>query len=149
MIGFSVRDRVGAGYLAVPEEEEGPGVLVLHAWWGLTPFFTDLCERLARAGFVAFAPDLSQGRTADTVEAAQKLKEKRDLPTMRLTLLEAVHYLRDHPDVRPGGLGVIGCCSGASAALSLAKVTPEDIAAVTVFYGSEETDFTKTRAAFL
>jgi len=37
-------------YLAVPDSGSGPGVLVLHAWWGLTPVFTDVCDRLAAAG---------------------------------------------------------------------------------------------------
>jgi carboxymethylenebutenolidase len=45
-------------YLATPEEGTGPGVLVLHAWWGLTPVFTDVCDRLATAGYVALAPGL-------------------------------------------------------------------------------------------
>src|SRR4029078_1098345 len=40
-------------YLAAPEHGAAPGVLVLHAWWGLTPVFTDVCDRLAGAGYVA------------------------------------------------------------------------------------------------
>src|SRR2546428_13933378 len=43
------------GYLAVPKKGNGPGVLVLHAWWGLTDFFKGLSDRLADAGFISFA----------------------------------------------------------------------------------------------
>ena len=49
-------------YLAVPEGGAGAGVLVLHAWWGLTSVFTDVCDRLAAAGFVALAPSLYRRR---------------------------------------------------------------------------------------
>jgi dienelactone hydrolase len=52
------RRSAGSGYVTVPDSGEGPGVLVLHAWWGLTPFFRRVCDRLAEAGFVALAPDL-------------------------------------------------------------------------------------------
>ena len=48
----------GTGYVVAPESGHGPGILVLHSWWGLTPFFREVCDRLADAGFVALAPDL-------------------------------------------------------------------------------------------
>ena len=66
------------GYLAVPKKGNGPGVLVLHAWWGLTDFFKGLSDRLASTGFVAFAPDLYRGATASTREEAKKLLAKLD-----------------------------------------------------------------------
>jgi hypothetical protein len=49
------------GFLAVPPTGKGPGVLVLHAWWGLNDTIKAFCTRLAGSGFVAFAPDLYQG----------------------------------------------------------------------------------------
>ena len=42
------------GYLALPESGTGPGVLVLHAWWGLNNTIKAFCTRLAEAGFVAW-----------------------------------------------------------------------------------------------
>ena len=61
------------GYLALPETKSGPGLVVLHAWWGLNQFFMDLCDRLAAEGFVAFAPDLNEGRIAQTVPEAEQI----------------------------------------------------------------------------
>ena len=66
-------------YLAVPDGGAGPGVLVLHAWWGLTPVFTDVCDRLAAAGFVALAPSLFPGgATAATIAEAEVLRDAHD-----------------------------------------------------------------------
>ncbi|MCA9959351.1 MAG: dienelactone hydrolase family protein, partial [Anaerolineales bacterium] len=44
------------GYLALPATGKGPGILVLHAWWGLNDTIKGVCKRLAAEGFVAFAP---------------------------------------------------------------------------------------------
>src|SRR5574338_462275 len=64
----------GSGYVVAPDSGSGPGVLVLHAWWGLTPFFRTICDRLADEGFVALAPDLhGDDRTADTPDEAEAL----------------------------------------------------------------------------
>ena len=42
------------GFLALPASGPGPGVLVLHAWWGLNETMKSVCSRLAAEGFVAF-----------------------------------------------------------------------------------------------
>jgi len=39
MIEFEADGWTGTGYLALPERGYGPGMLVLHAWWGLTGVF--------------------------------------------------------------------------------------------------------------
>jgi dienelactone hydrolase len=44
------------GFLATPPAGTGPGVLVLHAWWGLNDTMKAFCTQLAEAGFVAFRP---------------------------------------------------------------------------------------------
>jgi len=35
-------------HLALPKSGKGPGVLVLHAWWGLNDFTKVFCDRLAQ-----------------------------------------------------------------------------------------------------
>ena len=58
---FQAGDEPVRGYLALPQSGTGPGVLVLHAWWGLVPTLIEVCERLAAAGFVAVAPISTPG----------------------------------------------------------------------------------------
>ena len=75
---FDVNGTTVAGDVALPQKGHGPGGLVLHAWGGLTPFFEDVCERLATEGFVAFAPDRYGGPTAATIEEAESLQLQRE-----------------------------------------------------------------------
>jgi carboxymethylenebutenolidase len=66
-------------YLTVPERGTGAGVLVLHAWWGLTSVFTDVCDRLAAEGYVALAPSLyADGATAASIAEAEALRDAHD-----------------------------------------------------------------------
>jgi carboxymethylenebutenolidase len=149
MVTFEAGDRTGAGYLAIPERGQGPGVLVLHAWWGLKPFFTAVCDRLAAEGFVALAPDLYQGRTAATIEEAQALLEQRDFELMQATATGALAYLRGHPATRGPAAGALGFSMGGAWAIFLASLAPEEIAAAVIFYGSESANFGAARAAYL
>src|SRR5215469_9956000 len=93
---FQIDGRTISGYLAVPEHGSGPGVLVLHAWWGLTQPFRQVCDRLAEAGFVALAPDLYRGKTTASVEEAQALGAAldRDVERWRGDIAGAVQALR-------------------------------------------------------
>src|SRR5260370_21888204 len=77
MRAFQVDGRTISGYLAVPEHGSGPGVLVLHAWWGLTDFFKQVCNRLAREGFIAPAPDLYHATTTTSIDHADQLSAER------------------------------------------------------------------------
>ena len=72
-------DEVG-GYLAVPAGGSGPGVLVIQEWWGLVDHIRDVCDRFARDGFVALAPDLYRGERATDPDAAGRLMMDLEMP---------------------------------------------------------------------
>jgi carboxymethylenebutenolidase len=148
MIEFSAGDRTGSGYLALPADGNGPGVLVLHAWWGLNETFKDICERLAKAGFVAFAPDLYAGKTAATIEEAEALMEARDSEAMQSIAGGALSYLRAHPAVEGEAVGAVGFSMGAAWASALSTIFPDGIAAVALFYGVSDDDYGAAHAAF-
>lgn len=135
------------GYLATPEKG-GPAVLVLHAWWGLTPFFQQLCDRLAADGFLALAPDLYGGKVANTVDEAKALMEQADFEYQQRTAVAAVQALQQHPLNTAGAIGVVGFSMGASWAIALATRMPDAIRAATLFYGVGEGDFSKTQTQF-
>ena len=137
------------GYLAIPTAGKGNAVLVLHAWWGLNDTLKAFCTRLAKSGFVAFAPDLYHGKVADNIPDAEALGRALDANHLqaKADIANATMFL----DERAGqtGLAVIGFSLGAYYALDLAAADPEHIRSVVLFYGTGGGDYSKSRAAYL
>ena len=124
-------------------------MLVLHAWWGLNDFIKEFCERLAREGFVALAPDLYRGNVATTIAKAKYLRGKTKRAQVGADILSAVEQLRGLPTVTGDTLGVVGFSWGANWAFWLSVGKPALIGAVTVFYGTKTADYSRTKAAYL
>ncbi len=137
------------GFLALPVSPNGAGVLVLHAWWGLNEFMRDLCRRLAQAGYAALAPDLYHGAVAQTIEQAEALSDRLPHKQAQADLTTALDQLLALPTVHGRPVGVIGFSLGAYFAMGLAAERPQDIRAVTVFYGARGGDYSASQASFL
>jgi carboxymethylenebutenolidase len=139
------------GFLAVPPAGEGPGVLVLHAWWGLNDTMKDFCTRLAESGFVAFAPDLYHGKVADTIPAAEALGKALDAKYLqaRAEIADATRFLNERAGQPERGLAVMAFSLGVFYALDLAAADPEHIRSVVLFYGTGDGDWSSSRAAYL
>lgn len=145
----SSRQPASTGYLVAPDSGSGPGVLVLHGWWGLTPFFKHVADRLADEGFVALAPDLhGDGRTADRPDEAEALLASTDPNITAHTVMAAVATLRSLPTTSDGPIGILGFAMGASLAFWAAARAPDHVAAVVAFYGTQNVDFALATAAF-
>jgi carboxymethylenebutenolidase len=99
-ITYDANGQPASGYLATPAQPNAPGVLVLHAWWGLNPFFEDLCNRLASQGFVAFAPDLYDGKIAKTVTEAEQAMSETTSERKEAIATTAIDFLRSRPEIR-------------------------------------------------
>jgi carboxymethylenebutenolidase len=137
------------GCLEHPSTGQGPGVLILHAWWGLNPFFRDLCKRLAGEGFVVFAPDLYHGQIARTIDEATQLRSKLKQKEAFTEISAAAEYLSALETTTDKNLGVIGFSLGARFALELSVAKPEIIRAVVAFYGNNNLDYSPAQAAYL
>ncbi|HEX5941086.1 MAG TPA: alpha/beta fold hydrolase, partial [Anaerolineales bacterium] len=110
--------------LALPKAGKGAGVLILHAWWGLNDFFTNLADRLAAEGFTVLAPDLYGGRTAATIQEAEELSGTLDHREAIKDVTGAAEYLLAHPSVEGSALGAVGFSMGAAYATWLATLKP-------------------------
>jgi carboxymethylenebutenolidase len=153
---FQVDGRTISAYLAVPEHGSGPGVIVLHAWWGLTEPFRRVCDRLAETGFVALAPDLYHGKTTSTVEEAQALGAAldREVERWRGDITAAVQLLRQHTATHLADgrdkLAFVGFSLGGAYALDMSVALAEEITAVVTFYDSYPgLDYRRASAAYL
>jgi len=135
------------GFLAVPRTGTGPGVLVLHPWWGLNDTIKDLCTRLAAEGFVAFAPDLYHGKVATTIAGAESLSNALSGKTGKADVARAVEHLAEK--ATGPKLAVVGFSMGAYFAIDLAAADSARIAKVVVFYGTGPADHARSKAEYL
>ena len=128
--------RVASAYLAKPASELGRGIVVIHDEWGLTEFIRDVCDRLARAGFVALAPDLFHGRIADDQVTAEQLSKELDMDCADADLESAVAELFNQHATAGPKVGVLGLGLGGSLALLLSS-RHRRIGAVVDLYGAQ------------
>lgn len=137
-------------YLAEPYMGAGgPGILLLHAWWGLKPFFQQTCDRIAEQGFVVLAPDLRDGHVAKTVDEAQEMMDKSDNRQVEAMIMNAKNYLLHYPSRIKRKIAVIGFSMGAAWALDVAADRPQHVAAVVTFYGAGDVDVSALHARII
>jgi len=135
-------------YLARPASPAGQAVLVLHAWWGLSAFVRGFCDRLARRGFVALAPDLYHGATASTVEQAKRLRSRLKRAPAAEEIGMAAKQLVAIAGGGGRGIGVVGFSLGGYWALWLADQRQSPVAATVVFYGARSGGYLESHSAF-
>jgi carboxymethylenebutenolidase len=147
-IKLDVNGKLVNAYLASPAEGGGPGILVLPSWWGLKPFFKQVCDQLAEQGYTALAPDYYDGRTANTIDEAKALQEEAegDMDAMGALVKAAKDYLIS---LRPGKpIGIVGASMGTDWAI-ITAAKEQDVAATVLFYGGWTTDFSKMKSKVL
>lgn len=150
-VSFASNGDSADGYLALPASGTGPGVVVVQEWWGLVDHIRDVCDRLAREGFVALAPDLYRGETAREPDAAGRLMMDLQIPRAARDLDGAVRALQGEPGVEGARVGAIGFCMGGQLAL-YAATRDARIGAVVDCYGVHpkvELELSGLRAAVL
>jgi carboxymethylenebutenolidase len=129
-----------SGYLCVPAGKGPfPGIMVIHEWWGLTPWVKEGAEKLAKEGYVTLAIDLYRGKVAETADDAHQLM--RGVPEDRAArdLKAAFEYLKGRKDVIPAKIGSVGWCMGGGYSLEAAVTIPE-LSATVLCYGRLVTD---------
>lgn len=124
------------GYLAAPADGgRKPAVIVIHENRGLNAHIEDLARRVAKAGFLALAPDLLTplGGTPKDEDKARELIGQTKPADAVANLQAAVTWLASHPQ-GTGKVGAVGFCWGGGMSNRLAIAEPR-LGAAVVFYG--------------
>ncbi len=127
------------GYFATPTKgKKWPAVLVIHENRGLNPYIEDVARRLAKAGYMAFAPDgLTSvgGYPGDEQKGAAAFRTV-DGKKMTADFVAAAGWLKKHPG-STGKLGAVGFCFGGGMVNQLAVLLGKDLNAGVAFYGRQ------------
>lgn len=128
---------------------KGPGVLLLHSWWGLTEQVKDLAERIADEGFTVIAPDLLEGAKPTTVTEGEAALAAVSPDELSGLILSSAHTLRAVAKDQTAPIGVVGLSMGGSMALWLSARLPGSVSAAVTFYGAQSIDYDDATASYL
>ena len=131
------------GYLAYDDAavdgETRPGVLVIHAWWGLGENAKMRAEMLAELGYVAFALDMyGKGKLTDQSSQASQWAGTfySDRDRFRAVAMAGLDVLKQQPNVDPARLAAVGYCFGGAGVMELAySEGGADLKGVVSFHG--------------
>ena len=146
-IDIATPDGVAEAYLARPDTDRHPGVLLVVDAYGLRPQIERMADRIAARGYVVLAPNVfyREGRApvvslegiGDPERSAEVFG--RVLPLVKGLTADVVErdgaaYLDALADAAPGPAAVTGYCMGGRAGWHIATAYPERVAALGGFH---------------
>jgi carboxymethylenebutenolidase len=127
------------GYLVRPAKATGkvPAVVVVHENRGLNPYIEDVARRVAKAGFVALAPDglSSVGGYPGNDDKGREMQAKVDPTKLMNDFFAAIEFMMKH-ELSTGKVGITGFCYGGGVSNAAAVAYPE-LAAAVPYYGRQ------------
>ena len=138
-VEVDVGDRMAPAYMARPDAPgRFPAVLVISEVFGIHEYIRDICRRLARAGYVAIAPDLfvrsgDPSKTNDFNQIRRIVGAATDKQIFN-DLSGTVRFLKAQPFVDSRRMAVTGFCWGGAIAWLVCQRLP-DFRAGAAWYG--------------
>jgi carboxymethylenebutenolidase len=145
---FTNRKAGEAFLVSPPGGDDGPGLLVLHSWWGLNPWVRDFCRRLAKEGYTVLAPDLFDGVQPVTEAEGEAVLADQSPDDLSGLVMSSAQTLRAASIDANRPIGVIGFSMGASLGMWLSARMTRDVGAVVAFYGAQSIDFDDATATY-
>jgi len=139
-VDYEVGENTYKAYLAYDEEaaSPGPGIIIVHEWWGVNDYIRQRAHMLAEAGYIALAIDMyGNGRVAENPDEAGSLMNSvlGDMDSGTETLRAGYQLLLDQNQVDPSKTAAIGFCFGGAMVLHMARIGLP-LAAVASFHGA-------------
>jgi carboxymethylenebutenolidase len=135
------------GHVALPESGSGPGMVVIQEIFGVNDYIKGACQRLAKLGYVAMAPDLywrlGPGIAIDEKEPGGLQRAfgqvgQLDFVQAGEDATAALDHLRGLPEVASGKAGILGFCLGGGVSYMVAALS--DPVTCVSYYGSAVPD---------
>lgn len=128
--------KLGA-YRSDPASKPKGAIVVIQEIFGVNSHIRNICDRLAKEGYVALAPaifdriepNFQSGYSPDEVAVARKFVANPDWPAMLRDTQAAIDAVKDF-----GPVGIIGFCLGGSIAYAAATKL-KGLAAAVGYYG--------------
>lgn len=139
LVEYTDGDVTLEAHMAFDDEAEGPrpGVMVVHAWAGRSPFEENVANKLAAMGYVGFAMDVyGKGVLGSGPEENAALMQPflDDRPGLQRRLGLAMDVLAAQDGVDGSRLAATGYCFGGLCVLDLAR-TGRDFRGAVSFHG--------------
>jgi len=137
-ISYPGDDCTMKGYLARPKGRGKFGsVVVIHENRGLNPHIKDIARRVAKAGFIALAPDALSpfGGTPANTDEARGMFSKIDATKNLNNFLNALDYLKSRKESN-GKTGCVGFCWGGRMT-NLLAVNSASLNSAVAYYGGQ------------
>lgn len=139
LVSFEQDGKKFEASIQLPKEfkEKVPLVIIVHEWWGRTPYILNRAEMLNKEGYATLAVDLyGDGMTVETPSEAQALAtpfyKNPELGIEKLS--KYVEMAKKDPHIDANKVYVIGYCFGGTQALNYAR-SGADIKGVVSFHG--------------
>ena len=158
-VTYEALGRTNYAYLARPKGiASAPIVMIIHENKGLQPHIEDVARRMAKAGYIALAPDFvsidpgsPKGSKGYTDIAQVSAIIARLVPVdLAAHGLEAVKFLKAQSGAQVEHFGMVGFCWGGGVTWTMTTLLPE-LKAAAPFYGPSPSfaDVPKIKAAVL
>ena len=134
-------------YFIQADDGPGPGVLILHSFWGLTSSVKSLADGLADRGYTVLAPDINFGELPESEQDALDHLGAASPDRLASLVISSARLL--HEKSTEGPIGIIGFGMGGSLGLWASVRLADVVSAAVSFYGSQQIDFAGSKASYL
>lgn len=133
-------------YFIQPASGPGPGVLVLHSFWGLTSSVKKMADSLADKGHTVLAPDLNFGELPQSEKDAVRHLGDANPDRLASLVLSSAGLVAEKASGE--SISIVGFGMGGSLSLWASVRLHSIVDRAVSFYGTQQIDFASANARY-